>query len=876
MAHTPMMVQYLSIKEQYKDAFLLFRLGDFYEMFFEDAERASQLLEITLTSRAGDGENRIPMCGVPHHSAQGYIETLVSKGYKVAICEQVEDPKMTKGVVKREVVQLVTPGTITQGKALDGKTNHYLAATTQESAGYALAYLDVTTGEATAMMVDGDERALLNQLLAYNIKELVVADSLYHTLVEQAATMGIVLSIANERMADEQVAPFVIDVPLYMQQACALLLSYVMQTQMRALSHLQTFTYNEATNFLRIDTNSKRNLELIQSIRGGDTKGTLLWLVDETVTAMGGRKLKQWMHQPLASKRLIEQRQQFVGDFLDEFFVRAELQDLLKKVYDLERLAGRVAFGSVGGRDLAQLRDSLRQVPHIQHQLQQANSAVLQQFGANLDACADIEAFLASAITDQPPLTIKEGDVIRDGYNVRLDELRDASRNGKDWIAQLEQRERDITGVKNLKIGYNRIFGYYIELTKSHVQHADLTRYERKQTLANAERYITQELKEKEALILNAQEESLELEYQLFVEIRETMKGYIPRVQALAAQLSELDVYMSFAYIAEKYHFVKPTFHNGRAMHIINGRHPVVEKMLGKQTYVPNDCVLEEERNMYLITGPNMSGKSTYMRQVALIIVLAQMGSYVPADEAVLPITDQIFTRIGAADDVASGQSTFMVEMMESQHAIMHATKNSLMLFDEIGRGTSTYDGMSLAQAMMEYIHEEIGANTLFSTHYHELTALEDVLPRLTNVHVAAAEQDGKVVFLHKVKPGAADQSYGIHVAELAQLPQPILARARVLLTSFEAQSGDVQVIEKIVEKPVEVIVEKPVEVIVERVVEKPVVQDDAQQLSLFSEEGLTPQQKEALAQIEQCNVMNTTPFAALQLLNELQQLLRK
>ena len=876
MAHTPMMLQYLEIKENYKDAFLFFRLGDFYELFFSDAERASQLLEITLTSRSGDGDNRIPMCGVPHHSVQGYIETLVAKGYKVALCEQVEDPKMTKGVVKREVVQLVTPGTITQGKTIDGKTNHYLAATTKESNGYALAYLDVSTGEAVAQMIDGDERALLNQLNAYNMKELVVDEPFYDAFVEQAANAGVVLSIAKNSIAAESVAPFIVDVPSYMERACAQLLSYVEQTQMRALTHLQPFTFNEAEHYLRIDTNSKRNLELIQSIRGGDTKGTLLWLVDETVTAMGGRKLKQWMHQPLASKRLIEARQQFVSDFLDEFFVRAELQELLKKVYDLERLAGRVAFGSVGGRDLAQLRDSLRQVPAIYAQLASAQSPTLRQFASKLDQCTDIEALLARAITDHPPLTIKDGDVIRDGYNARLDELRDASRNGKDWIAQLEQRERDLLGVKNLKIGYNRIFGYYIELTKSYVQHADLSRYERKQTLANAERYITQELKEKEALILNAQEETLELEYRLFVELREQLKAFIPRVQALAAQISELDVYMSFAQIAEKYHFVKPVFHDGRAMRIVNGRHPVVEKMLGKQTYVPNDCVLEENSNMYLITGPNMSGKSTYMRQVALILVLAQMGCYVPADEAVLPVTDQIFTRIGAADDVASGQSTFMVEMMESQHAITHATANSLLLFDEIGRGTSTYDGMSLAQAMMEYIHEEIGANTLFSTHYHELTTLEDVLPRLKNVHVAAAEQDGKVVFLHKVKDGAADQSYGIHVAELAQLPKPILTRAQQLLETFEAQSGDVKIVERIVEKPVEVvkeiIVEKPVEVIVERIVEKDA---SAEQLSLFSEE-MTPQQKQALAKIEQCSVLNTTPFEALQLLNELQQLLKK
>lgn len=863
--YTPMMQQYLLIKEDYKDAFLFFRLGDFYEMFFDDAVRASQILEITLTSRDAGGKDRIQMCGVPHHSAKNYIETLVSKGHKVAVCEQTEDPKQAKGVVKREVVQLITPGTITDGKSIDSKTNHFLAAA-EKLPGNELAfvYIDVSTGEANAQMLEGSAKECIQQLQSLNIREVIVTQELQLEMAEMAETTGIVLSLEQEEMDMQKASAYIEHLPEALKSTACRLLQYIERTQMRSLSHLQAFTFTETKQYLRIDTNSKRNLELIQSIRGGDQKGTLLWLLDETVTAMGGRKLKQWLHQPLATRTAIEARLAIVTDLLEEFFVRGELRELLKQVYDLERLAGRVAFGNVGGRDLAQLRESLRQVPAIKAQLLESGKETLIQLGHALDTCADIEALLAHAITDHPPITIKEGDVIRDGYNEKLDELRYASRNGKDWIMQLEQKERQLTGINNLKIGYNRVFGYYIEITKSHIGKADLTRYERKQTLANAERYITEELKEKEALILNAEEQSLALEYDLFVALREELKSYIPRVQALASAISELDVYMSFAVVTEKYRFTKPTFHEGRALKIIDGRHPVVEKMLGKQMYVPNDCVLTEEKNMMLITGPNMSGKSTYMRQVALIVILAQIGCYVPAAEAALPITDQIFTRIGAADDLAAGQSTFMVEMMESQHAITHATKNSLMLFDEIGRGTSTYDGMSLAQAMMEYIHTEIGANTLFSTHYHELTDLEQQLERLTNVHVSATEQNGRVVFLHKVKPGAADKSYGVHVAELAEMPAPIINRARILLEQFEAQEQvPTQATAKEIVAPVQQ---------VEKVKEQAPQEEDLQ-LSLFAPiEEISPQEKEVLEVLSKCNVMGTTPMQAMNLLYELQQ----
>lgn len=878
MAYTPMMQQYLQVKADYQDAFLFFRLGDFYEMFFDDALKASQILEITLTSRDAGMKERIPMCGVPHHSVQNYIETLVQKGYKVAICEQTEDPKLAKGVVKREVIQLITPGTIMEGKTIDGKSNHFIAAATKvNDSQFSFSYLDLSTGEATSTFVEGNKKDLIQQLQSFDIRELVVKNDLFSELQELAEIYSIVLSLENEEISTIASVQYLKEVPEQLHESACILLQYIEKTQMRSLSHIQPFIYHEVKNYLNIDTNSKRNLELIQSLRGGDQRGTLLWLLDETATAMGGRKLKQWLHQPLASRQPIEKRLSIVTDLLEDYFVRSELQELLKKVYDLERLAGRVAFGSVGGRDLAQLRESLRQVPAIKDQLLQSGKEHLMPLGQALDLCEDVEKYLSHAITDHPPISVKEGDVIREGFNEKLDQLRYASKNGKDWIAQLERKERELTGIKNLKIGYNRVFGYYIEVTKSNIEAVDLTRYERKQTLANAERYITEELKEKESIILNAEEESLVLEYQLFTEIREYLKQYIPRLQKLASDISELDVFTSFAVVTEKYHFVKPTFHGNRSLKIVNGRHPVVEKMMNKQLYVPNDCILDTDQNMMLITGPNMSGKSTYMRQVALITVMAQMGCYVPADEADLPITDQIFTRIGAADDLAGGQSTFMVEMLESQHAITNATANSLLLFDEIGRGTSTYDGMALAQSMMEYIHNKIGANTLFSTHYHELTALEDELERLQNVHVSATEQDGKVVFLHKVKKGPADKSYGIHVAELAELPKPIIERARILLAQFEAK--DVEPIVRIQE------VETPEESVKDtQQVAKAVYEQAATQLSFFEEEKpqkddiketvISDKEKEVLEALERLNVSGTTPMDALQLVYKLQQTL--
>lgn len=846
--HTPMMKQYLAIKAKHEDAFLFFRLGDFYELFFTDAIEASQILEITLTSRDAKRGDRIPMCGVPYHAAEGYIEALVQKGYKVAICEQTEDPRMVKGIVKREVVRIVTPGTLTEGKSIDTNSNHFIgSAHLIDERNYALAYLDLSTGEGKVQFVEGDERELIAEVETLGMKEVVVGESLHIALSESMAKRNITLSVEyGEEVIDQPE-----NVPSEVAEACNNLLAYVKRTQKITLNHIQPFEFIQKAARLSIDANSMRNLELVQSIRSSTKEGSLYWLLDDTVTAMGARKLKMWIHQPLADRQQIVNRLDTVSELIEAFFLSDELKVSLREVYDLERLAGRISMGSAGGRDLAQLRNSLRRVPEIKKALLQSGRPLLESFAQRIDLCEKTCELLETSIAENPPITVKEGGVIKDGFDEELDQFRDASRNGKEWLAQLEIEERERTGIKNLKIGYNRVFGYYIEITKSNIYLADLERYERKQTLANAERYITPELKEKEDLILNAEEKGLACEYDLFSAIRDEMKNHIGQLQNLASVLSELDVLLAFAHLTEKRNYVKPTFHDGRALEIKNGRHPVVEKMMDHSLYVPNSCSLTEKSNMLLITGPNMSGKSTYMRQVALIVVMAQIGCYVPCEEASLPLTDQIFTRIGAADDLASGQSTFMMEMMESQHAIANATEKSLLLFDEIGRGTSTYDGMSLAQAMMEYIHDEIGANTLFSTHYHELTTLDEHLPRLENIHVAAMEQDGKVIFLHKVMKGAADKSYGIYVADLAGLPPKLLERAKELLGHFE--SAD----------------------------KRREASNEPEQLAFFDQlnektAALSEEEQEILTDLDDKDVLNMTPLNALQYVFELKEKLRQ
>ncbi|KUP32918.1 DNA mismatch repair protein MutS [Bacillus halotolerans] len=860
--YTPMIQQYLKIKAEHQDAFLFFRLGDFYEMFFEDAKKASQELEITLTSRDGGAAEKIPMCGVPYHSASAYIEQLIKKGYKVAICEQTEDPKAAKGVVKREVVQLITPGTVMDGKGIHESENNFIASVSACSNGYGLALSDLTTGENLAVLIERLED-VISEIYSVGAREIVVSGSLDEKTVAQLKERcGATISIEDGE-TDEHVQIIEHLQNPDVTKTFLRLYTYLKRTQKRSLDHLQPVQVYELEEAMKIDLYSKRNLELTETIRSKNKKGSLLWLLDETKTAMGGRLLKQWIDRPLIRVNQIEERQEMVETLMSHFFEREDLRDRLKEVYDLERLAGRVAFGNVNARDLIQLKESLKQVPGIKQLVASLAHKKAKERAERIDPCGDVLELLEGALYENPPISVKEGNLIKDGYNQKLDEYRDASRNGKDWIARLEQQEREYTGIRSLKVGFNKVFGYYIEVTKANLHLLEEGRYERKQTLTNAERYITPELKEKEALILEAENNICELEYELFTELREKVKLYIPRLQQLAKQMSELDALQCFATISENRHYTKPEFSKDE-VEVIEGRHPVVEKVMDSQEYVPNNCVMGDNRQVLLITGPNMSGKSTYMRQIALISIMAQIGCFVPAKKAMLPIFDQIFTRIGAADDLISGQSTFMVEMLEAKNAIVNATKNSLILFDEIGRGTSTYDGMALAQAIIEYVHDHIGAKTLFSTHYHELTVLEEKLPQLKNVHVRAEEYNGTVVFLHQIKEGAADKSYGIHVAQLAELPEDLISRAQDILKELE-HSGN---------KP-EVPVQKP-----EVPVQKHEVKEEPAQLSFFDESDkpavspkLSKKEKQVLDIFKSLNILDMTPLEAM---NEMYKLQKK
>ena len=843
--NTPMMEQYLAIKDQYKDAFLFYRLGDFYELFNEDAIKVSQLLELTLTSRNRNADDPIPMCGVPHHSAQGYIDTLVEQGYKVAICEQMEDPKQVKGMVKREVVQLITPGTLMEGKGIEAKANNFLTAVTQVKDKFGFAYVDLSTGELKTALLH-DEEAVMNEATALQTKEIVLGSEIPEGLQKNLAErLGLVFS-RQETIEDNAEFSFLTaDITDELEkEATGKLLTYLSVTQKRSLGHIQKAEEYQPEHFLKLDYFSKTNLELTRSIRTGKKQGTLLWLLDETKTAMGGRLLKQWIDRPLIQKRQINARQAMVSSLLNAYFERMDLNESLTKVYDLERLAGRVAFVNVNGRDLIQLKTSLMQVPQIRQLLTGINQGEWNDLLVDMEPMDDLVDLIEKAIKDEAPLQITEGNVIKDGYNEQLDQYREAMTNGKTWLAELEAREREATGIKTLKVGYNRVFGYYIEITKSNLANLEEGKYERKQTLTNAERFITPELKKLETLILEAEEKSVALEYNLFLEVRNEVKKAITRLQKLAKSLSATDVLQSFATVSERYQYVQPTMEVGtHNLQIKEGRHPVVEKVLGHQEYIPNSVHMSPDEMLLLITGPNMSGKSTYMRQLALTVIMAQMGCFVPAESAELPIFDQIFTRIGASDDLIAGQSTFMVEMMEANQALRHATPNSLILFDELGRGTATYDGMALAQAIIEYIHKNVKAKTLFSTHYHELTVLEESLPQLKNVHVGAVEQNGEVVFLHKLMDGPADKSYGIHVAKIAGMPTDLLSRAATILSALESDAP----------------VQKNAEIV-----------EETEQLSLFSE--VSTAELGVVDSIKKANLLEMNPMEALNFLYELQK----
>ncbi|SHD52644.1 DNA mismatch repair protein MutS [Staphylococcus argenteus] len=862
---TPMMQQYLKIKSEYQDCLLFFRLGDFYEMFYEDAKEASRVLEITLTKRDAKKENPIPMCGVPYHSADSYIDTLVNNGYKVAICEQMEDPKQTKGMVRREVVRIVTPGTVMEQGGVDDKQNNYILSFVMQQPEIALSYCDVSTGELKVTYFN-DEATLLNEITTINPNEVVVNESLSEHLKRQINMVTETITI-RDTLSTEIYSVNQSEHQL-MYQATQLLLDYIHHTQKRDLSHIEDVVQYAAIDYMKMDFYAKRNLELTESIRLKSKKGTLLWLMDETKTPMGARRLKQWIDRPLINKQQIESRLDIVDEFSKHFIERDTLRNYLNQVYDIERLVGRVSYGNVNARDLIQLKHSISEIPNIKALLNSMNQETIEQVN-QLEPLDDLLEVLEQSLVEEPPISVKDGGLFKVRFNMQLDEYLEASKNGKTWLAELQAKERQRTGIKSLKISFNKVFGYFIEITRANLQNFEPSNfgYMRKQTLSNAERFITDELKEKEDIILGAEDKAIELEYQLFVQLREEVKKYTERLQQQAKIISELDCLQSFAEIAQKYNYTRPTFSDNKTLNLIESRHPVVERVMDYNDYVPNDCRLDNETFIYLITGPNMSGKSTYMRQVAIISIMAQMGAYVPCQEAVLPIFDQIFTRIGAADDLVSGKSTFMVEMLEAQKALTYATEDSLIIFDEIGRGTSTYDGLALAQAMIEYVAETSHAKTLFSTHYHELTTLDQALPSLKNVHVAANEYKGELIFLHKVKDGAVDDSYGIQVAKLADLPEKVINRAQVILNDFEETAGKKQINPEITKNADEIIqVESKTNT-------KDISQKDFEQASFDLFE--TEQQSEIELEIKNLNLSNMTPIEALLKLSELQNQLK-
>ena len=724
--YSPMMSQYLAIKQQHPTTLILFRLGDFYELFFEDAKTASKELELVLTGRDAGVDERVPMCGVPFHAVNGYIEKLIQKGYKVGIVEQLEDPKSVKGIVKRDVVQIITPGTL-MDVGLEDKKNNYIASIDLQGAFAVIGFCDLSTGELAVMNVEKESDLLTNEIATLEAKEIVVSfqdKDMIQSLIQLPSMTYSLQEVVSIDLTYQHLLEEIKDIRQV--QCLVRLLEYLTKTQRRNLDYLQPAKMVQTKHFLQMDYFTRNNLELIRTLRSEDRYGSLLWVLDKTKTAMGGRLLKQYLSRPLANHNEIERRQEVVTALLEHFLVRADLIHSLKEIYDLPRLIGRIGYGNANARDLIQLSHSLRHIPTLLSDLQSCQDARLQRFIDQLDPLHPVVDLIERSIVENPPFTIKDGGIIKRGFDTTLDELVSISRGGKEWVSQLEASEKEKTGIKNLKIGFNKVFGFYIEITNSFLpQVKDEFGYIRKQTLSNCERFITQELKEKEELILSAEEKITKLEYELFLQVRDEIKKYTSAIQKLSQGLAELDVLVSFAEVAASHHYVRPRFHEEKKLLIHDGRHPVIEKVFQQNRYVENDVEITDQHYLLLITGPNMGGKSTYMRQVALIVIMAQIGSYIPASQATLPIFDQIFTRIGASDDLVSGQSTFMVEMLEANHAIRHATQHSLILFDEIGRGTSTYDGMALAQAIMEHLVVYVKAMTLFSRHYHELTNLE-------------------------------------------------------------------------------------------------------------------------------------------------------
>ncbi len=780
----PMMAKYMEIKDNYEDTLIFFRLGDFYEMFFEDAEIASRELSLTLTGRNAGLEERVPMCGVPYHAYQGYVAKLIEKGYKVAICEQLTDPKESKGMVERDIVQVITKGTVLDNLNF-ANDNNYIASIYDFSYCYALTYADISTGDIYSMLVM-DLDSLYRELINHNIKEVIVNDKIDREILYNLKTIyNILVTVTNEEKDYPDYKEIYEDISdARLLTSIKHLLTYVTETKKSSLKYLKKVIINKEEDHLLFDFHTKKNLELTETIRDNTRNNSLLWFLDKTKTAMGSRLLKQNLLSPFTDIKIIERRFDYIEKLLTNFMVKENLASYLNDIYDLERLIGRISYGNLNARDMYQLLKSLKMLPNIKEELKNI------QYDKELITLDNLVDVLEKSINPDAPLTLKEGNLIKDGYNEELDELRSIKNNSKDFILRQEEEEKKRTGIKNLKIGYNKVFGYYIEVSKMSVPLVkDEFGYIRKQTLSTGERYITESLKEKEQIILSADEKIINLEYKLFLELREKVIEKINDIQGISNIISEIDLLISLTTVADKYHFVRPTFNDNHEINIIEGRHPVVEAV-NKIDYVPNDVIMDKNCNCLLITGPNMAGKSTYMRELAIIVIMAQIGSFVPAKSCNIPIFDKIFTRIGASDDLVSGESTFMVEMKEANYALSNATKNSLILFDELGRGTATYDGMSLAYAILEYIHNEIGAKTLFSTHYHELTDLTKKLKKVRNVHVSALEENGNITFLHKVVDGAVSKSYGINVASLAKLPDAVIKKAEEILKTYEDKTS--------------------------------------------------------------------------------------
>ncbi|ADQ14683.1 DNA mismatch repair protein MutS [Halanaerobium hydrogeniformans] len=861
---TPMMQQYYNLKRKHQDAILFFRLGDFYEMFGEDAKKAARLLDIALTSRNKGGGEKIDMAGVPAHSAASYIEKLIKKGIKVAICEQLEDPSEASGIVERDVIRVITPGTVIENEILADNENNYLAAAFKYQSNYGFAYTDISTGEfyltefsaeaadklsdeinriaPQELLTDENTAKMdkINQLQAqygFTINETEKKD--FNYLKEEMLSHFNINSLEGFGCEDMETAVY----------AAGQILAYLKQTQKRTVKQITTLHPYYLEDYMVLDAATRRNLELTKTIRDNKTSGSLLSIVDQTITSMGGRTIKKWINQPLINQKEIVKRHDSIEELLDNFRILNKCRDLMADIYDLERIMSKITYQSANGRDLIALRNSLAKLPGLEKLIADFKTELFSEIQDGFDSLEDIFKLIDDSIIDEPPTTITEGGIIKDNYNKKLDELRSLANQGKDWISALQKEEREKTGINTLKVGFNKVFGYYLEVTNSHLDKVP-ERYERKQTLSNSERYIIPKLKEKEAEVLGAEEKINDLEYKLFVEIRDEIAQEVDRINKTASLIAEIDVLMSFAFLAIENNYNRPEINSGEEIIIKNGRHPVVEKMFSEQ-FVANDCYLDQTKQRFIIiTGPNMSGKSTYMRQIALIVLLAQVGSFVPADEATIGLTDRIFTRVGASDDLTTGQSTFMVEMNEVANIVNNSTDRSLIILDEVGRGTSTYDGVSIAWAVSEYLNnpERIGARTLFATHYHELTRLEDEYDGIKNYNVLVKEDSDGVHFLHRIGEGRADDSYGIEVARLAGLPEEIIISAQKILSRLEENN------------------KMPL-----RKREKSLQDSKHQQLPLFEDK-----ENPILKKLDEKDIMDMTPLDAMNFLYKLKQDLKK